>query len=294
MLYSNSHHAIFIKELFNKSPQISGYAYVSLSNQHTTCSWNSYFAFQGVLESELHLRGINEKTRSHTEKALEDIRGKTQLHLDEYTRKENELVRKISETLQKTEGMLRDKKKEFEDTLTLKSEEFSKFHQDSSDRFENINKTYREHIALKAPVEFWGDLRFYSYIRASIAFIIAALYTYFAGDFVIRQANKVGLLTKDDVSYGKIIFFVLLASAFIWILRIIFRYLVGQLHVANESTEKMVMTKTYMALLEDGKLEITERELVLKNVFRPSGSGLIGDDHPHPAMEIINNIQRPK
>ena len=56
----------------------------------------------------------------------------------------------------------------------------------------------------------------------------------------------------------------------------------------------MVMTKTYLALLEDGKLEVSERELVLKNVFRPSGSGLLGDDHPHPAMEIINNFQKPK
>jgi hypothetical protein len=55
----------------------------------------------------------------------------------------------------------------------------------------------------------------------------------------------------------------------------------------------MVMTKTYLALLEDGKLEKSERELVLKNVFRPSGSGLLNEDHPHPAMEIISKIQKP-
>lgn len=293
LIYSNSNDSTFLKELHSVSVQVAGYAYVYISKQYGSCSWTSHFAIKGAIEGELYSRGLNDKTKASVERSLEEIRSKTQLHLDEYTAKENILEQKFSETLKKTEDMLNEKKSLFEENLRIKISDFETFYKNSNEKLDNVNKAYKELMTLKAPVEYWGDLRFYSYLRALIALLLAATYTYFAGNFVIKQSDRLGLITNETVSYGKIIFFVLLASAFIWILRIIFRYLVGQLHVANESTEKMVMTKTYLALLEDGKLEVSERELVLKNVFRPSGSGLLGEDHPHPAMEIINKVQKP-
>lgn len=292
-IYSLSNEGSFLKEVSLISPQAAAYVYSCFTNQQQNVNWNNHHATRGYIEFVLHTRGINPNSASAGEKAFDLLKEKTLAHMESQRTNADNLEKSFSNHSKNIEELLTSKRIEFTQRLGEQTSVFEKFHNESLEKLENVNKAYKEFMTLKAPVEYWGDLKVNSYYRALFASILAILYTYFAGDFVIRKTNESKLLSDESVSYGKIIFFVVMASAFIWILRIMFKYLLGQLHVANEATEKMVMTKTYLALLEDGKLEKTERELVLKSVFRPSGSGLLTEEHPHPAMEIINKIQKP-
>lgn len=89
IFYSNSTEATYLKELSTTSPQVSGYAYTYLSGQQGNVPWTTHFALRGAIEAEFFIRGINDKSKAAVERALEEIRDKTQKHLDEYTEKEN-------------------------------------------------------------------------------------------------------------------------------------------------------------------------------------------------------------
>ena len=275
ILLSSSNDALFLLELHTHSPLLSGYAYMIFSKQFNSISWTTYLHHKAVIEVELYEKRLNSQIEIVSlTKGIEQIRIQTQNHLDEYIRDENALKGKFEVLVSNIETLKTEKESAFNAALEEKKTEFSKFQEESISKLENTNKAYKQLMTLKAPVEYWKDMQMWSYIRTCAGVALLLLYAYFFGQYVIQFANELGLSkisnpstnslieSNSNASYGNILFFVSLGSLYVWIMRIFFRYILGQLHIANESNEKMVMTKTYLALLEDGKLEVGERELV--------------------------------
>jgi hypothetical protein len=71
----------------------------------------------------------------------------------------------------------------------------------------------------------------------------------------------------------------LLASTVVfWAARVVVRLYLSAHHLAMDAQERVVMIKTFLALINEGKLDPAERSLVLAPLFRSSADGIVKDE----------------
>jgi hypothetical protein len=69
----------------------------------------------------------------------------------------------------------------------------------------------------------------------------------------------------------------------VWIIRVLVRLLMSNIHLQTEARQRMTMVKTYLALLRADKMPRPEdTQLMLQALFRPSSTGLIRHDDGVP------------
>ena len=155
-------------------------------------------------------------------------------------------------------------------------------------RFEDLEQTYNEKLALQSSVRYWTDKRkrhqkiiwwtgvltFCFGVSTGIAFILVAL-----------ELLKETLLNVPLSSLG--IMFAI--STFgIWLTRLSAKIFVSNLHLRTDSDERVTMIQTYLALLREGNgPKDEERQLILQTLFRPSTTGFIKEDGPTSFYEVI-------
>lgn len=77
--------------------------------------------------------------------------------------------------------------------------------------------------------------------------------------------------------------FILLATLCFWVLRLLVRVFLSNMHLENDASERVTMAKTYLALLRKGRLpEKEDISMVLAALFRPSGDGIVKDEGVPP------------
>jgi hypothetical protein len=76
---------------------------------------------------------------------------------------------------------------------------------------------------------------------------------------------------------------ILLATLCFWLLRLLVRVFLSNMHLENNASERVTMAKTYLALLRKGRLpEKEDISMVLAALFRPSGDGIVKDEGVPP------------
>ena len=104
----------------------------------------------------------------------------------------------------------------------------------------------------------------------------------------MKNGEKILSVSKADFHYGKGAYFLFIALVIFWVLKLIGNFIMSRLHLGSESRDKSVLIETYLSMLKENHVDTEERELVLKNIFQTSSTGLIKEDHQMPALEIIN------
>ena len=78
---------------------------------------------------------------------------------------------------------------------------------------------------------------------------------------------------------------VLIGLFAVWGVRLVVRMFLSHLHLATDAAERVVMTRTYLSLLEGDRLSSKDdRQLILQALFRPSSDGLVKDEGIPPSM----------
>ncbi|MCD9026602.1 hypothetical protein LDO26_00030 [Luteimonas sp. BDR2-5] len=156
-------------------------------------------------------------------------------------------------------------------------------------------KVYDEQMALAAPTTYWSTRVTRSAISAAIygaAFIglvVAGMY------FFITDAIP---YLKEVVAPGASVITAILPVLVptfvgIWFLRIISRQLSESLQLMKDAGERVVMVKTFLALMNDeirGKALVTDddRLLILHSLFRPSSVSATDDAPPVHWFDILS------
>jgi hypothetical protein len=55
----------------------------------------------------------------------------------------------------------------------------------------------------------------------------------------------------------------------VWVVRILVRLLLSNIHLLTDARERVTMVQTYLALLRRGKIKDDERMFILQTLFRP-------------------------
>ncbi|HBA82650.1 MAG TPA: hypothetical protein DCZ95_01025 [Verrucomicrobia bacterium] len=158
--------------------------------------------------------------------------------------------------------------------------------QESKRTLQNIAKTYEEKLSLQVSVAYWkrkGRIHGIWAIWLSIATLL--LFTLVGGGLYMAVEQVIGVATIKDVEVWKLVMLAGIATVGVWIIRVLVRLLLSNMHLYTDATERWTMLLTYLAMMRKGHLpDSNERLLILQAVFRPSATGIIKDDGTPPFM----------
>lgn len=208
-----------------------------------------------------------------------------------------------------------DNGEKFKSVQTDRDRQWQEKLDEAKQDLEALTKTYDEHMALAAPVEYW-DAKRKKHRNWSLGIfgVIALGMTYF-GNLLVTELENVGKAVSliavatptsptaaastsavsqvaDIVATGKVGSFILLATLGFWIIRILVRLFLSHIHLENDAAERVTMAKTYLALKRDSALPSEDSiGTVLAALFRPTGDGIVKDEGlPPTAMEWMTKL----
>lgn len=180
----------------------------------------------------------------------------------------------------------------------------------------DFKSAYQAEIALKEPVSFWQDKanrhrtvsRYFGLASLGVGgvFAVAAWFQLpsllapkvqaaakaatSAGDTAKTAAGAtVEAVLNGAPSYFGIALAVLFSTLALWLLRILVRGYLSEMHLKTDAEERVAMVKTYLALMESGKAPTDTLSPVLMALFRPASDGIVKDDSmPFGLAEILS------
>lgn len=150
--------------------------------------------------------------------------------------------------------------------------------------FEQAQNELREkldiQLTLRAPVEYWGakserhrdQARSYRSWFTGIAGVGLVLVGIVATEWLLP------LMESEDGSWWPLVLYSGLLALWAWPLRLTSKLYLAHTHLAEDSAEREVVTKTFLALSEVVQLTAEDRQLLLSALFRQSTAGLVRDE----------------
>lgn len=168
--------------------------------------------------------------------------------------------------------------------------------QRSSDELQKLKSAYEEKIAIAQPINYWKSRR-YIYQRrvwlwGIVAFLVGILFLF----GVWTALSEMPDLSKIEDIKNQIkvtVLFVTGIGIMTFILNILGRLFLSSVHLLSDIDERMNLTHFYLSLIEGGKLDEKQREIILQSLFSRTDSGIIkgGGDVSFPMnFESIKSL----
>ncbi|HCY61922.1 MAG TPA: hypothetical protein DHV59_03600 [Oxalobacteraceae bacterium] len=248
-------------------------------------------AWRGLTEGLIErfaLSSAPQKSRKQAaEQSFEQLRTKAESLVGEKTTIYEALHRDYT-TLAETIKTTADEQKTIFDTAQTKREDdFDKLVADHKQEMENLRKTFREEIALRAPATYWDDKRRgherMSKITGGLSFGGIAGAAVVLG-WLIHDLLRTSIPNTPPEAW-RVAMLVLIGLFAVWGVRLVVRMFLSHLHLATDAAERVVMARTYLSLLEGDRLASKEdRQLILQALFRPTSDGIVKDEGIPPSM----------
>lgn len=226
-----------------------------------------------------------EKRARESEQLVISLDDRVKKAIQEAEENKDTFVDRVETDLQETINL---NSKRYESQIEELNTKLESEKQKAKEKISNFVESYKSEIQLKAPVSYWEDNKKFHRKRAKY-FGIASL---IIAPFIFALITWVGweVLSTDSIVWGKIGVIVFATSLAVWLIRILVRMYLSHNHLELSSQERIIMTKSYLALLsEGGASSPEERQLVLQSIFKPSATGIISDDAAPPSViELIN------
>lgn len=98
-----------------------------------------------------------------------------------------------------------------------------------------------------------------------------------------------------NFDYSKLawyIFIIFASSSAFWIIRIIVKIALSNLHLSEDANERVVMIQTYLSFVKEGQIDENDKNLILYSLFRPSNIGIIKDESSVTVADIITAFKK--
>jgi hypothetical protein len=200
----------------------------------------------------------------------EDIINKNKAYQDGIDEKNNQFEQLCNNASLKSDEITEKHDKSFEDLYT-----------ESKNKINELEDTYKNKLALEAPVEYWktaatecGEAgKTWSWILGGIVGGGVALFSVFFVVWLCTQSVPLKLTSLQ----GIVIFGVIL-TLFAVAVRISSKMMLSSYHLMRDAKEREKLVYLYLALNKDGKMESNHSEIVLQALFSRSDSGLLSKD----------------
>jgi hypothetical protein len=218
---------------------------------------------------------------------LEHLLAEKTAAYDELQRKYADLAKTINE---QASSQVEDHRKQSETFEGL----FNTRLVDHETTMAGIQRTFNEGMKLRGPVGYWKSRRTL-HTWLAVVFGIASFGAIAGlGYSVWTLAHELfgRLKTGENPSSWQLASLILFAVFGAWAGRLIVRLFLSNSHLATDAAERVVMTQTYLALVEESKLsDEKDRSLVLASLFRPGSDGIVKEESiPHPALDLLTRF----
>lgn len=289
VIHSTSSEGVFLKKLLDSDVVVACYALGYLIGRIPSQSQLSSKAFKGYMDAWAFKSGINSK--SIEKEVLDNLHNEWLEKADAFNTNQQELTNKFEEIHKKIETEADAQVAEHLELINQNKIALTNFIDESNQRLKNIEEAYDKHMALQSSVEYWtGRMSYHAnksntYSRLVVLLgllgvsVIILLSNIFFSTDVTEVIKKGGSVKFSDLPLWEISVFIFSISIIIWIERVFVRLTLSQLHLETDAGERVVMAKTYIAMLREGQApKDDDRKLILASLFRPNTTGIINDD----------------
>ena len=283
LIHSSNPRAKFIKKIAEENPIHAAYILryftersVDIGNQKN---------FEGAFAALLFEFNVKEASKSEG-KALEELRGLWQEHLNTSRTELDTVKEKYDKLLAESEDQKSKQRGEFEKLIENSGKEQEGHIEKLTKRFKEIEDLYEKKLALHSAIKYWEE-KAKSHLHLALGFTIFVLIAFSIVGFWLNDTMKtvIGNATLQNLEVWKIGQLLLIATIGVWVLRVLIRLLLSNIHLWSDAKERRTMLLTYLALHNEGKLPTDEsRELILQVLFRPTSTGIVKDDAAPPFM----------
>jgi len=251
-----------------------------------------YFGlFEGIVERfELFQRPSDKKIRASAA-AIEELRLRIERELSEKGKALESLHRSFESITREVRELTDSQKKSFSSANEKREKEFEGQSLAHVSQMDLLRKTFKEEMALRAPAEYWTSKRNGHWVLAAITGVVTFLGIGLCSWFLALEVKE--LIGRTPLGSSpetwRIVLLVLLSVFSVWAIRLVVRIFLSQIHLATDAGERIVMVKTYLALLEGDKLATKEdRQLILQALFRTAADGIVKDEGVPPSfLELL-------
>ena len=164
---------------------------------------------------------------------------------------------------------------------------------ESIQSIQTTEATYKEQMKLQAPVEYWQEKgrrhadalknsrrNLIWFATVGSVTLVGSLYllTTIALDASSKSTADTAIFLKF-AAIGAVV-----TTILFWIGRVLLRIYMSDRHLLSDAEERVAMVMTYLALSNEGKVEASDRALVLAPLFRTASDGIVKDDGPDASL----------
>lgn len=251
----------------------------------------------GLIERDGLLSAPAKGRKQAAEQSFEQLRVKAETLLGEKSTACDALHRDYAALVESTQTAAQEHQSRFAGDQTQRAEDFEKLVSEHKQEMENLRKTFREEIALRAPATYWDDKRQkherLSKVIGAVSFGSIALSVLGLG-WLIHDLLRTAQPNAAPEAW-RLAMVVLIGLFAVWGVRLVVRMFLSHLHLATDAAERVVMARTYLSLLEGDRLASKEdRQLILQALFRPASDGIVKDEGvPFSLAEVLTRTGKP-
>ena len=242
---------------------------------------------EGLIERFSLVSAPQKGRKQAADQSFEQLRVKAEQLLGEKTTTYDALHRDYGSLAEEIRTAAGEQTTQFDTAQTQREGDFETLVNEHKVEMENLRKTFREEIALRAPAEYWETKRtghvHMARITGGLSFAgivgAAAVLSWFVHDLLRNTAPNAAPET------WRVAVLVLIGIFTVWGVRLLVRMFLSHLHLMTDAAERVVMLRTYLSLLEGDRLASKEdRQLILQALFRPASDGIVKDEGLPPSM----------
>lgn len=285
-------------ELRQRSPdEALAYLFVSLKDDRLPFASLEMASWRGLMQGMADFYGMPGDQSGAYRSVLEsvdDLRLRAEQLIAEKREILNALhadVQRVTSEIKNTANMQEDG---FDQFLAQSKQEHATSIEWGKGELAALQKLFREHMALRAPVSYWDARKEHHEKRTTIfGWVTGSFMAVITGGLIGGAYWVLENLSKENQpDPWRISVLVLGAVLGIWALRLIIRMLLSHIHLGTDAAERVTMVQTYLALLEGNNLPSDDdRRLILQALFRPATDGIVKDEGvPHPALDALTKL----
>lgn len=253
--------------------------------------------FEGLMERFHMPHAVAKGRKAATEQSLNQLRAKTEQLLAEKTEVYDALHRDYESLAESIRSTAATQASGFESEQGQRRSEFDQLKAAHEKAMEDLRRTFREELALRAPAGYWntkrdGHLK-WAWVTGVMSFIgigaAAAGLGFQVHDLLVKTPS--GSVPET----WRLAVLALIGVFTVWALRLLVRMFLSHLHLLTDAGERVVMVQTYLSLLEGDHLTSKEdRQLILQALFRPAADGIVKDEGvPFSLAEVLTRSGKP-
>jgi uncharacterized protein DUF6161 len=256
----------------------------------------SFNAVKGIIGASLKKAGIDPKSPDLVSKTIADLNSSASTDRARSTAEWSGITEEARTLLGATRKSF---DAQFTELDTRNSEMVARVNESvnaSIKSIENTESAYKEQMKLQASVEYWNAKAAVHRDAIKLSRLTLILFTAVGGALLVAAlfwiaataVDLAGKSTGDAAIYLKFAAIgAIVTTITFWIGRVLLRIYLSDRHLLTDAEERIAMVKTYLALTSEGKLEPTDRALVLAPLFRSAADGIVKDDGPDASLAGI-------